>query len=380
MPKEIFPLDNEEYLLETFWAKNSIKSQAIYVTILLLLFGSFIVTFFVKVNVTVHGPGIIRPELEKTEIKTLCSGVVNWVGIKEGEFVYKNQDLITIDSEDLSSRLQLVRYQIKLLETYIRDLEYLTKLDFNKLFSEVYDKELASFKQKLQANQNKQEKAKRELERNKLLFKSGVIAEKEYDDLKYQLSVLEKEYNTIMGDRLSAWQSRLETYKREIKEYENQNVSLLKEMEKHKIISPVAGYIEHFKGIVEGVNVQAGQTIAVVSPDTGLIAEIYIAPKDIGMINIKQNVLIQVDAFNYNQWGILSGKVDEISRDFILLNNQPVFRVRCRFDKNFLTLRNGFKGYLKKGMTIRARFLVTERTLFQLLFDKVDNWLNPATN
>jgi HlyD family secretion protein len=31
-------------------------------------------------------------------------------------------------------------------------------------------------------------------------------------------------------------------------------------------------------------------------------------------------------------------------------------------------------------MTFKARFIVTERTLFQLLFEKVDNWLNPATN
>jgi len=28
-------------------------------------------------------------------------------------------------------------------------------------------------------------------------------------------------------------------------------------------------------------------------------------------------------------------------------------------------------------MTLQARFLVTERTLFQLLYDKADDWLNP---
>ncbi len=80
MTKELLPLHNEENLFETFWVKNSIKSQIIYITILLILIGGFVAMFFIKVNVTVHGIGIFRPKLEKTEIKTLCSGIVNWVG------------------------------------------------------------------------------------------------------------------------------------------------------------------------------------------------------------------------------------------------------------------------------------------------------------
>ena len=32
----------------------------------------------------------------------------------------------------------------------------------------------------------------------------------------------------------------------------------------------------------------------------------------------------------------------------------------------------------EKGMTLNARFLLTERTLFDLLYDKVDDWLNPS--
>jgi len=31
----------------------------------------------------------------------------------------------------------------------------------------------------------------------------------------------------------------------------------------------------------------------------------------------------------------------------------------------------------KKGMTLQARFIVTKRSLWQLLYDKVDDWANP---
>jgi hypothetical protein len=54
-----------------------------------------------------------------------------------------------------------------------------------------------------------------------------------------------------------------------------------------------------------------------------------------------------------------------------------VFKVRSSLDQSFLALKNGYRGELKKGLTVTARFRVTKRTLAQLLFDKTDNWLNP---
>ena len=46
-------------------------------------------------------------------------------------------------------------------------------------------------------------------------------------------------------------------------------------------------------------------------------------------------------------------------------------------DSQQLHLKNGFKGNLKKGMTLQARFVVARRSLWELLFDKVDDWVNP---
>jgi HlyD family secretion protein len=54
-----------------------------------------------------------------------------------------------------------------------------------------------------------------------------------------------------------------------------------------------------------------------------------------------------------------------------------VFKVKCSLDVDHLKLKNGYKGYLKKGMNFTARFSVAERSLYQLLFDKVDDWINP---
>ena len=84
-----------------------------------------------------------------------------------------------------------------------------------------------------------------------------------------------------------------------------------------------------------------------------------------------------MDAFNYNQWGLAQGAVTEISKDIISMDEQPVFRVRCSLDTPFLALKNGYRGNLKKGMTLTGRFYLTDRSLWQLLFDRIDDWMNP---
>ncbi|WP_169704525.1 hypothetical protein [Runella slithyformis] len=57
--------------------------------------------------------------------------------------------------------------------------------------------------------------------------------------------------------------------------------------------------------------------------------------------------------------------------------NEAFFRVKCRLATTALKLQNGYETRLQKGMTLQAGFVVTRRTLSQLLFDKVEDWLNP---
>jgi HlyD family secretion protein len=86
---------------------------------------------------------------------------------------------------------------------------------------------------------------------------------------------------------------------------------------------------------------------------------------------------MQVDAFNYLDWGSVHGRILDISDDFLLVDGRPAFRVRCAMAEGRLSLKNGVTGRLKKGMTLQGRFLVARRSLFQLLYDNVNDWLNP---
>jgi HlyD family secretion protein len=77
--------------------------------------------------------------------------------------------------------------------------------------------------------------------------------------------------------------------------------------------------------------------------------------------------------------GFATGKIPTIVNDVQMINNTPMFKVFCTLNQDFLQLKSGFKGQLKKGMLVNARFEITERTLFDLLYDKMDDWVNPSS-
>ncbi|RYG08984.1 MAG: HlyD family efflux transporter periplasmic adaptor subunit, partial [Chitinophagaceae bacterium] len=174
------------------------------------------------------------------------------------------------------------------------------------------------------------------------------------------------------------WQTELNQLIIQNQQLGTQSKQFQEEEEFYTIKAPLSGTVQQLKGIQSGSSIAANEILGEISPDSGLIAETYVLPKDIGLLKVGTKARFQIDAYNYNEWGMVTGKVVSISNDiFMEKGAQPYFKVRCLLDKNALKLKNGYVGKIKKGMTLQARFFVTRRTLFQLLYDKADDWLNP---
>lgn len=226
---------------------------------------------------------------------------------------------------------------------------------------------------------NRYQKVKLEFDRNTKLHSQKVIADAEFENHQFEFENTKSDLESMKQGQLAQWQLDLHHHEEELNEYRAQLTLVIKERENFTIKAPVSGNIQNVAGLYLGSMVFANQDLAQISPDTSLIVESFVNPNDIGLLQKNMPIRFQVDAFNYNQWGLATGKVLEISNDIHVINDRPVFKVKCILDKEYLQLKNGYKGYLKKGMTLQARFMVTERTLWQLLYDKVDDWINPNT-
>lgn len=381
MAKQIFPKEIVENTAEVHQFKHTHKSKIIYSFILLGSISAFISLPFIKIGVYNSSQGLIRPSKERSIIKNINSGKVVFHTLINNLEVRKGDTLLLINNAVITQKINNSLSQLKETKIFIQDLKDLStqKKISNKIVSLKYKQEYSYYQQKLSELQTRFQKIKRDYNRNERLFEKGVIARVVLDTNKLEYDLALNAIHQYKKQQHSFWQGQLVKAKNQLKQLENNHAQLEESSSLSVIKAPVSGTLLNIKGIEKGSFIQSGFQLAEISPKAALIVECYISPADIGLLTKENQVKFQVTAFNYNQWGLATGKIVEIGNDVQIVNNTPMFRVLCAIDQEFLQLKNGFKGQLKKGMLVNARFELTERSLFDLLYDKTDDWLNPSS-
>ncbi|MET1055899.1 MAG: HlyD family efflux transporter periplasmic adaptor subunit [Pedobacter sp.] len=381
----IFPQEIVENTAEFHFQTHRSGTTVIYQAILVLLFAAFLGLFFIKVDVNVKSNGLFRPVSERNEIKSLVSGRIDSVFITENTRVKAGQVLFTMKRESLEGKNDMAALQQHDIRAQLSDLSALIAASRGDgwsrklvLQSGLYGQQYSYFMQRMAEARSRYQMAQRNFDRYLYLYQRRAISSQEYEDAKIKADNIFNELSLIGEDQGSKWQAEFNALKIQNRELNSQNRQYSEEKEFYTLRAAVTGSVQQLKGIQPGSLVAANEMLGEISPDSGIIAETYVLPRDIGLLKKGTNAKFQVDAYNYNQWGMVKGKVISVSNDIFIDNGkQPYFKVRCSLDQHELTLKNGYVGKIRKGMTLQARFFVTRRTLFQLLYDKADDWLNP---
>lgn len=381
MNKQIFPKEIIESTIEVHLFKHTNRSKIIYSVILLSLIGALVSLLYIKVSIYNTSQGLIRPDKERILLQSGISGKVIFHNLKNNAQVTKGDTLLLINNVAITQKISNTNNLIEEGNNFISDLKMISsnKIIVSKLQTLKYKQEYNLYKQKLSELNTRFRKIKDDYQRNTQLFKKGVIAKTNLNDSKLSYDLALNAIYQYKKQQKSNWQSQLVEYKNQLKELKNNQIQLDENNSLSIIKSPVTGTLLNVRGIENGSFIQSGLQLAEISPKSNLIVECFINPSDIGLLKKENKVNFQVSAFNYNQWGLASGEVISISNDIQMVNDIPMFRILCSLDQEFLQLKNGFKGQLKKGMLVNARFELTQRTLFDLLYDKVDDWVNPTT-
>ena len=334
---------------------------------------------FIYVDISVQGSGIVRPVAEKAEIASPITEIVDSVFVREGEQVCKGDIILRFRTNSSDYKINYQSARMNDCNAQLTDLDYLAKGECPAQFSSpVRRQEYAYFVKKKQALETALAQAEKEYNRNKRLFDKQVISEEEYDGYYFKWQNQQNELAALIQSQISAWQTDRNSYRNMFNEMNTNLKQEVKEKDMYIVRSPVDGTVDRFSGIYRGSNIQAGQSLAVISPDSTLCLEVYVTPRNIGFMSVGMPVNIQVESFNYNEWGTIPGKVKDISSDFLTdSQGNSFYKVKCEMDRDYLQLKNGRVGKLKKGMTVSAHFMVTRRSLFDLLYQKMDDWANP---
>lgn len=365
------------HTLENLISKNKVKSFSIYIVLVLSIIFFLIALPIIKVDISSQSRGIIRSKTDNVPITTIVSGKVTWLALKNNAFVSKGDTLIKISKQNLDTEKKTqdtLSNSISILHNDVSNLLFGKANILKTAFAREDHFKFLSRKNELES---KVLQAQTNYDRNKRLFNKDIIARAEYEKHLYDLRFANQALESYISQQKATWQNQKRDLEERLKNIDGAIAKINVEADNYVVLAPISGTIENFSGLQIGSFTSASHPVATISATDQLIVESTVLPSDIGLIHKNQKVKFQLDAFYYNQWGLLEGKVIDIDHNITTQGEHAFFKVRCALNTTTLQLQSGYKTQVSKGMTLTTRYIITKRSLFDLLFDKVDDWLNP---
>ena len=385
---ELLPNEWSDKILAGYLCKVTTRSRVIYWIIIVLVLSALLSLPLIYVDVAVRSRGFFQSGIERQPILAPCSGKVVYTGINDGKEVTGGDTLMIIGSEAISAELSSVEQRISENTSAIYDLNSLltvrlggTRLSSVSLGTQRYLAEYTSLVRLIDLQAQSYHKTRYDYLRIKKLHDQKVISDAEYEASYFTFRSEQENLSQVVAQTIAKWELDLAQRRNDSIILHAELLRSNEELKNRIMIAPLSGEIIQSRDIQTGALVYNNQHIAEISPDGEIIGICYVSPEDIGMIKTGLQVVIQVDALKYTEWGLLDARITHISDDLIVDEGQSAyFRVECKPERNYLSLNDNIVAELKKGMTFNARIVITERNLYNLLFDKMDDWLNPYKN
>lgn len=372
---------------ESFLTRQGRNRPYVYWTALVMCTTALISLPIIHVDVTIQEPGRVRPATERSAIVARTAGFISSIKVHDNDPVHAGDLLLTLNTQGLQAKFDFNDMQTKEVTKELADLAYLLACVSNKqpvsvtaLQTARYISEYQKFDTECRNVNLKIDRTNREMNRTKQLFSNKVVASRDFDESSYQANEARAERELVYRQTVAQWQADKVQKELELQQHKSEAQQLAEERDLYSVKAPLDGTVIGLQGVVEGSYVQSGQRIGDISPTSDFVIDVSVPPKDIGRIFKGQSVNMQIDAYPYTVWGLLPGRVIRISADYVQESEKSgAFKVIVTPDRDYLRTYEGLTGSLKKGMTGNARFFIARRSLWELVYESMDNLFNPAT-
>ncbi len=372
-----------------------------------------------KVDIVVSAPGKLVTQGHTKVIQPLGTGIVQKIHVVEGQHVTQGEILIELKPARARADLQRINSALKMLgQDKIRletSLEWFRKdkaqrmpktlspIQQRLLFSnwQQYQAKLNTLAQKQAKFQAQHERIAQQVEKyqailpilNRRTATLKMLSEKQYVQ-ETQYLELEQQRITMRHDLQASEQQAKETqaaiaqvageieqtrkdFKLKILSelHDNQEkfhalsqekIKAESELDAQTLHAPVSGTIQQLVLHTEGGVVTPAQQLMVIVPDDQrLEVEALVANKDIGFVREGQDTEIKVDAFPFTKYGVIEGKLVNVSDDAIADKNLGlVYKARILMQKIHIRIK-GKQVALTPGMTVVAEIKTGQRRLIE---------------
>ncbi len=342
-------------------------------TMILLLAGMIVSLPLVKVGVVATATGMIRSSSEPLDLLPGRSGIVEECHLDEFLQVSSGDTLLR-----LSMALPLARLEeLEEMESYntilIKDIQTILKGD-DKLRTSRFRQALLRHRTACSSLEIQRNFQKEEYLCSQRLYQEEVIPLREYEqDLsRFRLAGIELE------DRKESFKSSLEDERMRLERENHRHRAEIEEIKaglpSYYVLAPSDGVLRQCSGIRKGSVIQAGSRLASIVVPGSLVAECYVESRHMDRITAGMKVRIRLEGNGPNARSWIATHVEELDADVLILEGQPVYRIRCPLNKHMYKQENLPP---RTGMRFTAAIELDRCSLSALLLEKLNRNFHP---
>lgn len=364
--------------LEQLQAERGPVRHWIYWLLWILLGAALLLLPIAEVDVTVNGQGRLRPEGELGEVRTAMGGQLEKVFVRENQLVQRGEPLMELAAPALRRQREHLEERKEKLSALQEDVEALLAVDdpdAREWRTGMWA--VAAVRHRSLMRQHDQTVAQRESELNRVetLHARGLVARQDFERTLAALEAARGERELASQEAIARWQAEKLRLDDEWTKTTAELDQLDSQLALHRILAPVKGEVMGVETLRSGQVVPAGEIVAVISPVGRLRVDARIGSEAVGFLREGMRARVLVDAFPHTEWGVLEGTVEAIAPDVTDASHRP-HRILIRLETENLQRNDGTVATATKGMSAQVRFLVTRRTLWQLLVQDAADWLS----
>lgn len=136
------------------------------------------------------------------------------------------------------------------------------------------------------------------------------------------------------------------------------------------ITAPFAGVVTSMEVRGRGAVLQAGQTVASIAPaDAPLVVEARVSNKDIAFVEPGLAVKLKLDAFPFQEYGVVEGTVSAVAPDALTNEDGSSFYKVLITPRQTSISAKGKAVPLRPGLALSAEIITERKSILSLLFE-----------
>ncbi len=331
---------------------------------------------FARVDVIVQASGKLVSDKQNLVVKPLDTSIIEKVHVNIGDIVKKNQVLITFDPTinnaeiaRLNSEIQVLGAQFDRLSAEFRNREYVPKPEHGvagQWQRAIYDQRKQYYDERINyfnsavsqldaSRKSKEDSLSKQKERLDVVWKmehmyenlreknaaslkdlwnisiTRMEMEGSVDSLQNSLLELAHQRESTVASRNSFIQEWRNSVSEEMVKVERELTTNQKTLEKNRQLvsyvylrAPCEAMVHEITALSVGSAIREGDPIMTLIPLDGKIEmEAEIRPQDISKVRLHADARIKLDAYPFQKYGTMKGKVRNISQDTLIRREQP---------------------------------------------------------